>query len=117
MLIHLETGCHMNYWDTAKTQFALMIFTKRNPDYYGVNADKDGPITCGCQGKTFSKVSALCQHLESETCTLRYSGPGIVRAFVSMLRDAEWVRNMPKKSYSTLDFSDVIKRWGNRVYR
>jgi hypothetical protein len=117
MLIHLETGCHANHWDTANTQFALMIFSTRNPTNYGISAAQTGPITCGCPGKAFSKVSALCQHLESESCALRSSGAGIVRAFVGMLRDAKWRWSQQTKSYSTLDFRDIVDRWGDRVYR
>ena len=74
MLIHLETSCRFDYWDTTQTQSGLMVFTKRNPAYYDIDCDATGPITCGCQEKEFSKVSALCQHLESETCMIQSSG-------------------------------------------
>lgn len=64
MLIHLETGCRFDYWDTTQTQSGLMVVTKRNPAYYGIDCDATGPITCGYQENPNS--SAVYAHLNKQ---------------------------------------------------
>jgi hypothetical protein len=116
MLIHLETGCHTSGWNTRMTQFALSIFTRKNPTYYGIDARQTGPITCGCEGKSFSKVSALCQHLESEACEIDTYGADVVDELVEMMRDGVWAYTR-KGNVKSLNFADVVLAWGDRVYR
>jgi hypothetical protein len=116
MLIHLETGCHNSHWNTRMTQKALMIFTKFNPTYYGIDSNSKGPITCGCQGKSFTKVSALCQHLESEACDISYWGSDVVADLVDMMRRGEWQQSR-RGGHLILNFDDVVEDWGNYIYR
>jgi len=111
MLIHLETGCHESHWNTAYTQDALMVFTKYHPTDYGINCNRTGPIICGCKGKDFSKVSALCQHLESDACDISHRGSDVVDELIDMMRDGIWQYSR-RGNVKDISFENVIVKWG-----
>lgn len=118
MLIHLETGCHSSPWNAPLIQFALMIFTRHNPVDYGILACETGPITCGCPGKSFPQVSALCQHLESGACDIPMRGGYVVEMLINMLETGEWIWQYDRgEKILAYDLHNAVKRWGNRLYR
>ena len=116
MLIHLETGCHNSPWNTRMTQKALTAFITFNPTDYGIDFGSKGRITCGCKGKSFPKLSALCQHLESETCDISYWGSDVVEDLISTMRKGQWQQSR-RGGPLNLNLDDVIRDWGNYVYR
>lgn len=92
-----------------------MIFTKRNPVYSGIDVRETGPITCGCEGKKFSKVSALCQHLESGACCVPFWGPDVVERLIDMMRKGVW-QYTRRGNVKCLSLEDVVDEWGDYAY-